>query len=312
MPQVKRFNFFLLFMFLAAVVITVVGIKFLVEYVTAALTIFLVKTVEIGDLYLEKLIGIFYFICASILLLFVFIIDGEQKRIQRAMKRYLSKLVVEDYYSQSGISLAGTKGDFELQSDGSARAAASVRPQATAIEEVYKQGKIDGTFKEFFPNGNLKRETRYIGGQMNGLYRTYYENGQIEQEAVYVHGQIEGTYRAYYEDGKAHQEKDYANGKLNGTYKAFDEFGIPFFEISYKDNVQHGADKIFDQKGVLQFMDTYSNGVLINRKTFDEFGRLKFDQYFEENVADADKKEGEDQIRERERQEQEKRRQKRQ
>lgn len=309
----KRYlKYLVLLVILGVIIVSGVGIRHLIRYTVTILTDFILNTMEIDESYLNKLIGFFFFLCSSILVFIVLILDGEERRIQTVVKRYISKLVVEDYYTQSGITLAGAKGPSDWQpSKGSARAAASVRPKASAIEDAYKQGTVDGTFKEFFPNGNLKREARYLGGKMNGLFRTYYENGQIEQEAVYEAGEIDGLYRSYYEDGKPHQEKEYDHGQLNGVYKAFDEFGVPFFEITYRNNIQDGTDKIYDQKGVLQYLDTYKSGILINRKTYDEYGMLKFDQYFEENLADAERKEGEESLRDRESQEKEKRRQKR-
>jgi len=254
------------------------------NYIVAFLTDFIVNQMRINEFYVGKMIGLFFGFCLSALILVLFMIDGEDRRLRKFFGKYVSSWVVEDYYQEKDAVAAPSSGDtlpVDAAPD-STRAGASVRPKASVVEDDYKQGKVEGAFKEFYPNGNIKKECRYIGGKLEGLFRTFYQDGQIEQETVYRGGEIEGTYRSYYEDGKLHQDKNYINGKLNGVYKAFDEQGIPFFEITYKDDIQHGTDKIYDQVGVMQYMDTYRDGVMVNRKTYDEFGGLKFDQNFEE------------------------------
>lgn len=316
MIEAKRINFSAVFVILTVTIIAGVGLFILLGYYLKVLTDYIVITCQINEFYADKLLGFFYLICSGILCFILMIIDGDEKRLQKLAKKYVSKRVVKDYYKQSGIVLAGAteKADLSEGEDDSerkktsARIASSVRPRASLLEEEYKSGKLNGTFKEFYPDGVLMRETRYINGKLDGLYCTYYEDGQLEQKAVYLNGEIEGLYVSYYKNGILHQEKNYIKGKLNGIYKAYDELGIPFFEITYKNDIQHGTDKIFDQMGVLQFMDTYLNGVVINRKTYDEYGNLKFDQYFEE--APSEYIEAEKRIKDREMQEKQRRRQK--
>ena len=89
-------------------------------------------------------------------------------------------------------------------------------------------------------------------------------------------------YRTYYDDGRLHQEKHYREGKLDGVFRAYDENGILYFEIAYKNDLQHGLDKIYSKRGLLQFCDTYEEGVKINRKTFDERGRVIYTQEFDD------------------------------
>jgi len=305
----KRPNYLYLFIVFILLFTFAIGVKSLVEFLVILLTEFILNTLLINESYVGSMIGLAFLMPASALLVILMIIDGDEKRIQKVLRQYFSKMVVTNYYTKEGVVLKGA--DFltedQIRED-KLRAAASVRPKAAAIEDAYKEGLIDGAFKEFHPNGELKREVRYLGGKKSGLMRTYYDSGQLEQEAVYVGDDIEGDFRSYYEDGASHQEKTYVQGKLNGVYKAYDEHGVPFFEITYKDDVQHGSDKIYDQMGVMQFLDTYHDGVLINRKTYNEYGALMFDQDFKENIVQETRKlMGEDDVLERLYQERQKR-----
>lgn len=279
-------------------------------YLNAYLSDLFLNTWEINPEYVGGMVIFTLLLCVAALMIILFALDWEGKRIPRMARQYTSRFIVKDYYTQDLKAVEEDPSETKTpKAADSTRLAASVRPEPSEVHDQYKQGKIDGTFKEFFPNGNIKQEVHYIGGKLKGLYRTYYENGRIEQEAVYVDGQIEGIYRSYYEDGVLHQEKEYSHGKLNGVYKAYDESGLPFFEITYKNDVQHGSDKIFDAMGVIQFLDTYKAGVMVNRKTFDEYGNLKYDQDLQEPAAEAEAKGVIDKAVEREVQEKEKRRQ---
>lgn len=310
--KIKRWNYlgllFLIILLSCLLSAILIGIHNFIPVLTG----YIRDNLQINEFYVSKLVGFVLVLCSSILLFIIMMVDGEQKRLQKFLTHYTSKLVVKDYYLDTETrAKKGRNLHPRPETENSFRAASSVRPKASELEEDYRRVKIDGTFKEFYPeNGQLKREVHYRNGKKEGLFRSYYSTGQLEQEAVYFDDQIEGTYRSYYEDGTLHQKKEYRHGKLHGVYQANDEAGIPFFEISYKDGVQDGTDKIYDQKGVLQILDTYKNGICINRKTYNEYGVLKFDQNFEEAIAKVQQMNSEDQATERESQEKQRRQQK--
>ncbi|MEO1516295.1 MAG: hypothetical protein AAFV95_14830 [Bacteroidota bacterium] len=56
---------------------------------------------------------------------------------------------------------------------------------------------LDGEFKEYYRNGNVKSVTQYYRGVKNGLEKYYYENGNVEQQINCVDGKREGELLAY-------------------------------------------------------------------------------------------------------------------
>src|SRR3990167_1634300 len=40
------------------------------------------------------------------------------------------------------------------------------------IEEVFEKDRLHGLRREWYPNGNIKADTRYRNGQTNGAYKT--------------------------------------------------------------------------------------------------------------------------------------------
>ncbi|MCR5861832.1 hypothetical protein LRS05_06625 [Flavobacterium sp. J372] len=87
--------------------------------------------------------------------------------------------------------------------------------------ENYKDGKIIGTRKVYFPDGKIAEETVYTDGIKNGPYKKYTEKGLVLEEAVYVKDQFHGpaTYRN--DAGQVVSTGQYKNGKKAGLWKFY-------------------------------------------------------------------------------------------
>ena len=72
----------------------------------------------------------------------------------------------------------------------------------------YKDGRLDGNLKVWWPNGNMKAEMAFQEGRPNGLIRNYDENGQLLQDGEYFKGAKNGK-QHYYEKGKLVREEDW-------------------------------------------------------------------------------------------------------
>jgi len=45
----------------------------------------------------------------------------------------------------------------------------------------YKNGKLEGKFKEWDENGQLKRDSFYLDDKLEGEYKEWDENGQLKK-----------------------------------------------------------------------------------------------------------------------------------
>ena len=57
-------------------------------------------------------------------------------------------------------------------------------------EEVRINGKLSGTSREWFPNGQLYKEVQYSSNLINGRFRQYDTSGKITSEKYYVNNKI--------------------------------------------------------------------------------------------------------------------------
>jgi hypothetical protein len=65
-----------------------------------------------------------------------------------------------------------------------------------------KEGKRDGQWYAFFPDGSIQVEAFYIDGIEHGPYVVYRENGNPYYRGHYNHGNCDGTWYWYDETGK--------------------------------------------------------------------------------------------------------------
>lgn len=52
----------------------------------------------------------------------------------------------------------------------------------------YLNGKLHGSFKEYWPDGSLKKLTNVVNGKIHGLYTEYNENGSIKNHCIIMDG----------------------------------------------------------------------------------------------------------------------------
>ncbi len=240
---------------------------------------FLLQYASIEDDAVAKFMLFIYTVSSSVLILLFYWMAWESAPGQKLYHNYISKLIVKDYYKeQKRLNLDGVLGSLS-----------KIERRSLDADEDQKDAVLDGMhdseFRIFFTAEDLIPPDR----RTDGLHVITYENGNPKLEVTYQTGKLTGVYRTYYQDGTLHQEKSYKDGKLNGLYKAFDENGVPYFEIEYADDHQHGADKIYNKYGFLVFCDTYDRGVRVNRKTYDERGKVVFSQNFDNPQVKPDK-----------------------
>lgn len=93
-------------------------------------------------------------------------------------------------------------------------------------EMTYKDGKLTGPFKYFFPDGKVWREGTYKEGLVDGKFFEYHNNGRKSKELEYKESIANGLYRAYDENGHVVSTCRYKNGLLVGQYENITTSGI--------------------------------------------------------------------------------------
>lgn len=88
-----------------------------------------------------------------------------------------------------------------------------------------EEGKREGPWKEFWPDGSLKKEGSYANGLKEGRWVFYRRSGEKEQEGVYLNNDVHGTWTWWYADGALHREESYHKGEPEGAFLELDTAG---------------------------------------------------------------------------------------
>jgi len=76
----------------------------------------------------------------------------------------------------------------------------------------FKNGKKDGSWIEYWDNGQLNYKGDFKNGNLDGSYISYWDNGQLLTKGNWKNGKEEGYWVYYNKDGTI-------NIKKTGTYK---------------------------------------------------------------------------------------------
>lgn len=128
------------------------------------------------------------------------------------------------------------------------------------LNATYKIGKLDGIKLEYydteFGTDKLLSESNYIDGCLNGEYKQYYKNGNMKVLCNYKYDKTSelsysgkkyvnitkceknkhGEIIEFYENGNIHKRGNYIDNKLNGIYYIYSENGNIIKELKYKNN----------------------------------------------------------------------------
>lgn len=142
---------------------------------------------------------------------------------------------------------------------------ATVNQGLTVAEQGnYLNGKREGIWSEFHPNGLLKSATSYVNGVKEGLYVELNQNGQMTKRFFYHNNVRHGEYKEFnYTSVK--EERMYKLGKLEGVVKIYYDGGKIMEEGAYSNGLREGVSKWYDQNGNVTITYEYKNGELVKK-----------------------------------------------
>ena len=101
--------------------------------------------------------------------------------------------------------------------------------QVESIEN-FKNGKLNGEFKEFFEDGSLFQVGIFKNGEMKSI-RVFYENGNLKFEQNLK--DRKGKYKGYYPSGQLEEEGEVFQGEKIGVWRYYNEEGKLSSEVTY-------------------------------------------------------------------------------
>lgn len=139
-------------------------------------------------------------------------------------------------------------------------------------EGFMRNGKADGYWKSWYPNGNLRSEGNRTFNLLDSLWIFYDEDGDTTQTVNYLSGKKNGyttTWQYAEKDGK---KTGYVVSKelfLNDVKEGLSfyyEKGVLLRSIPWQNGKKHGTGREYDKDGRVVVLLEYSNDFLIHRE----------------------------------------------
>ena len=78
-----------------------------------------------------------------------------------------------------------------------------------------KNRKRQGTWKEFWRNGNLKEISNYENDEMHGKWKKFWPNGNLQRIGNYKNGKEYGEWRYFDENGDLKKTENYYKNEVD-------------------------------------------------------------------------------------------------
>ncbi len=131
------------------------------------------------------------------------------------------------------------------------------------VNRTDEQGNKQGTFRNYYENGRIKKEENYLNNQLHGYYREFDGKGELVMALRYERGTIV-------------EEIDEDMKELLDMKSTFDSEGRLIFTGGYKEGVPVGIHRFFDTAGVVENAYLYNElGQKVSEGIIDQQGRRK-------------------------------------
>lgn len=146
------------------------------------------------------------------------------------------------------------------------------------VEGFVDNGKKTGTWKLYFENGKLKKQSTYQNDSENGEEIFWFENGNLQKKGSYINGKLNGKYEWYFENGQKKQEGFFVNGKEDSTWSEWFENGKTKMVGHFINLEKNGNWTWWDVTGKITASKNYKNGlVIVDKDNFDTYlERMEF------------------------------------
>ena len=128
-------------------------------------------------------------------------------------------IINDKFYNEDGTEKSSIKSNLLYEKNGLYYHKSTEKLYSGYFNNKYnkftlREGILDGLYKIYHENGQLKHEGTYKDDKVDGLVKFYYENGQLKEEGTYKDGKLDGTYKWYHKNGQLKSERTYKDDEV--------------------------------------------------------------------------------------------------
>ncbi|MFP6855512.1 MAG: toxin-antitoxin system YwqK family antitoxin [Opitutales bacterium] len=134
-----------------------------------------------------------------------------------------------------------------------------------------KNGKRNGEFLGWYPNGLQQIQGSFLNGKEHGAWTTWDENGSKTWEGHRKNGKLHGNVTRWFHSGFKKTEGFYENGLKSGEEIVWHRNGHVWQRRTYGKGKKEGRWTFFDNTGRLIMEEIYRDDQLIDSKKLPDF-----------------------------------------
>lgn len=146
----------------------------------------------------------------------------------------------------------------------------------TIVEGNYKDYKMTGQWKYFYPNGNPSTFQNYSDGNLNGIYEDYTLAGELNFKQYFVNDETNGLYEGYKHNSLYARVWQRANINA-GPYQYFFPNGEMKYEGFFVNNEKNYYHYDYYLNGIIKYIYKYVDDQIVEEKRFDNKGNLLYE-----------------------------------
>jgi antitoxin component YwqK of YwqJK toxin-antitoxin module len=97
------------------------------------------------------------------------------------------------------------------------------------------KGSREGSFINYYPNGEISEKTEYKNNMKNGNWEQYFKGNVPKLMAHYENNKLEGGFIVYFNTGKPYITGRYKNSLREGKWIFYKEDGTVENELNYNE-----------------------------------------------------------------------------
>ena len=109
-----------------------------------------------------------------------------------------------------------------------------------------------GFVHSFHANDSLKSQKGYLNGLLEGSYLEYWDNGDRQTEREYHLGEKVGLHQGWYANGNKKYQYYFEKGMSSGCHKEWYPGGEPYRVFNYQNGKQRGSQQEWFKSGKLK------------------------------------------------------------
>jgi antitoxin component YwqK of YwqJK toxin-antitoxin module len=126
------------------------------------------------------------------------------------------------------------------------------------INQIDEEGRKQGLWKEYYPNGRLKTEKRYKNDELNGYIKEYTSQGKLEGAKLFLEGEQQS------------EEENEADFEIRYTY--YDDGSVKSTTTYNLAGEKDGVAQFYDREGEVINAEIWKNNYLIAKGIIDRSG----------------------------------------